>query len=135
MTEITTQSGAEVVINSAPFKDAMALKNAFERELAKTDIKLDKLDLKSDITAISSIIFAIDSSDKIFEAVFKCLSRCTYDGVKITESIFEPEEARGDYYEIVIECVKVNLAPFFKGLSSRLKSLGKPSPAEDPKQV
>jgi len=40
----------------------------------------------------------------------------TSGGEKITPATFEKEENREQYYPILVECLKVNLAPFFKGL-------------------
>lgn len=128
MIESVTQSGAALVVNSAPFKDAMALKNAIARELSTSGMALD---LKADISALSSVVLAVDSSDAVYKALLPCLIRCTYNGLKITEATFEDDKAREDYYEIIIECLKVNLSPFFKGLASRLKTLENIFPAKD----
>ena len=46
MTEITVPSGAKVVINPADFRASIALKNALQRELAKSNTTL-KMNLNS----------------------------------------------------------------------------------------
>lgn len=129
--EFKAASGADVMITAAPFQDAMALKNAIAKELAKTDLKLDikKLDLNAniDLNAIIGAVLVIDSSEAFNVALQKCLIRCTYNKQKVTYETFEPEAARGDYYEIVAACLKANLQPFFKGLNSKLSMLGSPS--------
>lgn len=127
-----TENGAEVVLNIASFKDAMNLKNAIGKELSKSDIDLKKVDLNTDLSEMFNIILAIDCSDDVFKAIFKCLERSTYDGFKITENTFEDEKAREDYYEVIIECLRINLSPFFKGLTSRLKNITKPTQEESP---
>lgn len=130
MRELTTQSGVTVVINPAKLKVATALKNAIFREIGKSGIKLppDKIDLKTEITGelvetIVQPILLLDSSPEVEKAIFDCLIFCTYDHEKITYDTFEDIEARADYYEVVIECIKDNLMPFFKNLVSKLKTL------------
>lgn len=132
MAEIVTISGAKAVINVAPFKTAMALKNAITSELAKSGIDLQVLiekqnqkesDVKVDLKSIISAVLAVDSSPVVYAAIFECLARCSYNDEKITEKTFEADAARGDYYQIVLECVQANLLPFFMALASRLSGL------------
>lgn len=130
MTEFTTSNGVDVVINAAPFQDAIDLKDAIFDEIKSAGIDLSgfdlkKVDLNKEVNGdlLSMIVksaLSVDSSKKVFKAVFKCLGRCTYNHEKITPNTFEEVEAREVYYEIVIACVKENLAPFIKGLASRL---------------
>ncbi len=119
MTEIVTSSGAKVVIGMAPFKAAMALKNAIARELAVTGVQIESVD---DFTVGSFLpaILTVDSSPAVYAALFDCLARCSYNGDKITENTFENATARADYYDIVLACAKENLSPFFKNLASKL---------------
>lgn len=128
--EFIANSGAKVKINVAPFGAAMKLKSAIQKKYAETgieiagdfkELKLSELDLSID--KIAQLAMALDSSEEIYRALFDCLIRCTYNGEKITESTFEPVEAREDYYQIVIECLKVNFTPFLKGLASRLSGI------------
>lgn len=123
--EFTAQSGAKVRINPADFRDAMALKSAIAKEISKSDFDLSAGSLtdKIDIADFAKIALAVDSSDTVYDCMFKCLVRCTYDGQKITEATFEDVNSRQDYYEIVIACLKENLLPFFGGLVSKLKPL------------
>lgn len=115
---------ADMQINIAPFKEAMALKNAIMREIKLgtidlTAFKNKKIEdiLKSDISPFLDAIIAVDSSEAVNSAIMGCLVRCTYQGEKIIPATFDSAEAREDYYLIVFECLKVNLMPFFKGLS------------------
>lgn len=131
MTEIEVTSGAKVVINPADFQNAIALKNAIAAELGNSGIKLDSdLDLSSiaemDISVLNPLINAVlnvDSSPAVNTAIFNCLEKCLYNGGKITGKTFDSVEARADYYEIIIACLKENLAPFFKGLISKFSQL------------
>lgn len=132
MGSLDVTSGAKVVINVADFKSSMALKNAIASELSRGQFSLGSLDgdiegfLEMDTSKLEPLLkgaLLLDSSEKVNEALFKCLIRCTYNGAKITEETFEAEEARADYYEIVLECLKVNLMPFMKSLVSKFNSL------------
>lgn len=121
MTEITVPSGAKVVINPADFRASIALKNALQRELAKSNTTL-KMNLNSDALELGRLIMLVDSSPEVNALLWPCLARCTYNDEKITEKTFEPVEARQDYYDIVLECGRVNLSPFFESALSKLKT-------------
>lgn len=120
MSEITVPSGSKVVINVGGFEDTIALKNAIIREASKNGA-LGSLNFSSDISKLASLAALVDSSPEVYAAIWPCLSRCTYDGEKITKKTFEPVEARKDFYDIVIECVKVNVTPFFESVLSKFK--------------
>ena len=129
---ITTSSGAEVNITPAPFQVAMKLKQAVLEAAKESNIDLSKIDIKNlreSITPIIQMLLTLDCSDKVNDALFKCLERCTYKtglmvaGEKITRNTFEELEPRKDYYEIAFHCIKENLAPFFQTLFSLLNSL------------
>ena len=119
MTNITTKSGAEIVIRPASFKNAMALKNAVMKELSS-----DGVDFNMDFNGVADIVplFAkVDSSEAVQSALFACLATCSYNKAKINLELFDDHEsARSDYYEIIIACAKENLSPFFKNLLSGL---------------
>tara|TARA_R110000744_G_C19209653_1_gene545880 strand:- start:303 stop:719 length:417 start_codon:yes stop_codon:yes gene_type:complete len=123
--EYKSETGAKVVINPADWKDAVNLKSAIAKELSKSDVKieLDDLTNASDISEFIKLFLVLDSSEVVYDNIFKCLARCTYHGEKITEDTFEDIKAREDYYEITFHCIKENLNPFFKGLRSRLSQL------------
>lgn len=120
MSELTVPSGAKVVINVGDFEDTIALKNAIMREASKSGALIG-LNLSSDISKLASLAAVVDSSPEVYVAMWPCLSRCTYNGEKITKKTFEPVEARKDYYDIVIECVKVNVTPFFESVLSKFR--------------
>lgn len=120
--EFTSKNGAKVVINHADFEDAMDLQSSILKEASKAEFSLEGVDMSSDID-FSGLIKAgmsVAGSKEVREIIFKCLVRCTYNGDKITKQVFENPEARKDYYEVVIACLKENLLPFFGGLISQL---------------
>jgi len=123
MSEFMSAGGVKVVVNPGGFKQAMALKSAILKEVSKADFDLSFGDMRVedfDVSALAKLAAAVDSSPEVYACLFDCLSRCTYGGHKITEVTFEKVEARADYYEIVIACLKENLLPFFGGLLSKL---------------
>jgi hypothetical protein len=143
VSEIKVPSGAEVTLSIASFEDAMALKDAVSTELSDIGIDLkgtiEKLSSKgkdflqsetSEVLAEMSdplirSVMTLDASKDLRKCLFKCLERCKYNGEKITYATFEPESARGDYYSVMIECLKINLLPFFQNLASKLSTLQK----------
>lgn len=125
MTEFTATSGAKVKINPADFRSAMALKSSIAKEISNSDFEVSGFNLEKDINIadFAKLALSVDSSPAVYKALFDCLARCTYDGQKITEATFEDINARKDYYEIVIACLKENLLPFFNGLVSKLNTI------------
>lgn len=138
MTEFTTANGVTVKINVADFITSMMLKKAVVEAVKDSDVDIASVDLENlkvgAIDSILQIILTADCSDKVNDAIFKCLARCTYNGEKITKDIFENVKARENYYEIVIACLKENLTPFFKPLFSKLSELQEKMIPSDPKQ-
>lgn len=123
--EFVAASGKTVVINEAPWQEAKRLKMVAQREMAKIGI-----DEKTELNAVTLIklFLMVESSDEVDAALSKCLMRCTRDGVKINDTCWDMEGARGDYYEIVKGCVEINLGPLAESFRSMLgpfmKSLG-----------
>ena len=137
--EFTTESGAEVKINMADFIDSSRLRVAVLGAIKDSGVEISKIDITKLLTGIKDdmgaavksgaldslleVVISLDCSEKVNNEIFNCLKRSTYKGEKITKSTFDPEDARGDYYHIVIMCLKVHLAPFFKTLFSKLSGL------------
>jgi len=137
----TTNTGNKVIINCAPTKDVLRLKEVILREVIKhplglklketqTDIK-DLLEKEIDLSGLTeflkNVILSIDTSQDFLDAVFECLKYCTYKSTyKIDLELFDNKsvpEAREDYYEIIAACVEENLRPFAKSLISMWKTL------------
>lgn len=127
--EFTSASGAQVVINMAPFDDAFALKNAIMRQLSAAKLPIDFENIKAsdelDVGSFIKMVAGLDADPDVNEALKKCLIKCTWNGRKIDKAVFEEEGAREDYYEIAIACLKVNVGPFFKGALSKLSTFSK----------
>jgi hypothetical protein len=111
MADLDVPSGAKVVINVAPWEDAVLLQQAISREMA----------LGAGLNL--STFMMVAASRPVYEAMIKCLARCTYNTEKITPSTFNKKEARADYVSIVTACVKENIGPLEEGLYSVLSDL------------
>jgi hypothetical protein len=131
--EFKGQNGKRIVINTASFKEATALKKAIEKELLKTNVSLDvkslqeineKYSMIEFLNLAKNFIFSCETSDEFERVLFECLKHCTYDNIQIKEQLFDDvPEAREDYYMIVFECIKENVLPFFKSLLSKFSIL------------
>jgi hypothetical protein len=137
--EFTTESNAEVVINMANFIDASRLRVAVLGAIKESGVEISKVDIEKLLSGVKEdmgaavksgaldslldMVISLDCSEKVNNEIFNCLKRSTYNSEKITRDTFNELEARGDYYHIVIMCLKVNLAPFFKTLFSKLSAL------------
>lgn len=141
MAEITLPSGKVAVINIADFEDGMRLQNRLIKEAAKEGVK--DFDVKKllgafqtgnimgadiDVNAILMAAIGAATSDSVYEAIWPCLKKSSYDGERITRATFDAEGARGDFYPIAIECCKVNLSPFWRPLLSELNGAESPAP-------
>lgn len=123
-------NGKELLITPAAFGDAMALQKAIGRALKGTKLELpESMAEKMDASQLGDIIGAVlgvATSDEVEAALFACASRAVYGPGKepISTEFFEKVENRELYYPIMIEIIKANVGPFFKGLSSKFEGLG-----------
>lgn len=121
--EFTTKGNkVKVVINPAGLNNAFKLKALVEKAILKQGIKLFDVLGQEEISYedLFNLAMAIDSDIEVFDACFDCLEKSTYNGVRIAKDVFEDETARGDLYEVLFYCLKVNVYPFFKPLLSSL---------------
>lgn len=127
--KVTLASNAVLEISISDFKTVNALIKAMMKE-AK-NIKIDggmELDIEKAIKEgqynfVKDIVCSLVASDEIESLLFKCFERCMYNKKKINEDLFDLDlDARGDYYEIAWEVGKFNVAPFTKGLLSKLRT-------------
>lgn len=136
-----TNTGNKIIINCAPTRDVLRLKQVILREMIKQPLGLkmkegqqniqDFIQQEVDATGImefiKNVILSIDTSEDFLEAVFECLKYCTYKSTyRIDMDLFDDKtvpEAREDYYEIIVSCIEENLRPFGKSLISSWKTL------------
>lgn len=125
MIEFKSTSGAKIKINVADFEDAQNLKFAIQKALKAEGFEMKDMSdiLSADMWPIAKLAMAVDCSKEVNEALWPCLARCSRNGDKITKQTFEPVDARQDYYEIAVSCIKENVGPLFVGVSAVLKKL------------
>lgn len=125
----TLPSGAKLEFHQAPWKDARKLCQALASEALILKMNLST---EIDINFFKDLVCTAIHSEKIEAAIWVCMQRALYNGLKVTEDTFEPEEARQDYYPACIEIAQENAGPFMKGLyapyAEKLKGLIKALP-------
>lgn len=119
--EFTTKGNkAKVIIEPSSLDKAFKLKSLVEKAVLKQGINVFDFFSRGDLTYedLFHLAMTIDSDIEVFDACFECLDKSIYNDVKITKAVFEDETARGDLYEVLFYCLKVNVYPFFRHLLS-----------------
>ena len=122
-------NGKELMVTPGSFAEAMALQKAIGRALKGT-----KLDLPGDSLTeldpdsfgdIIGAVLGVATSDEVEAALFGCAARAVYgpDKLRVDRDFFEEVANRELYYPIMVEIIKVNVGPFFKGLASKFGAL------------
>lgn len=133
MKEFKGCNGAKIVINEASWGDVRKLKKVLAIELLKLGIDIDKefLGQSEENLMVGSKLFqllkdvylTLEASDDFNDEIMNCLQYCHYDNIQIKEQLFDDKpEAREDYYDMVIGCLEVNLAPFIKKVLSKFSN-------------
>ena len=135
---ITLKSGAILTLSLASFGDSNRLLKTVARELAAVNFDMDVVNFSAlsgkDVNVLKNAIFQVVQSAELELVLKDCMKKCLYNGNRIVlPDTFEPEDARQDYLPVAWEVIKVNLLPFFAGLSlSSLTSGSPPSNAPPP---
>lgn len=120
MKEITLPSGAILKIGLAPFADSIELFQVLGEEMKKVEIHFTT---EIDHELMKNLLCTAIASKPLEAAVWKCLAKCLYGGIRLTKDTFETEEARQDYFAVFYEVVVANVIPFTKNLSAGLLPL------------
>ena len=122
--EIVLKSGAKLEVTVSEFQKAKALQDALLR--AAKGAPLSSEFLEQDLGALKDLLIQVATSEEVDKALFACLEKCSYKGVRVTRALFDDkdlaEEARADFYDMAWNVVKVNCGPFFKQALSLLKA-------------
>lgn len=123
-----TIAGKELRITPSSFDDAQELQRAVGAAIHKNNINFygskigDTLETSEigsgTIGDLIKVVISLGISKDLERALFKCAERAVLGSAKIDRDFFELVENREHYYPIMIELLKVNLTPFFKGLFS-----------------
>ena len=141
MKECTTVNNATLVLNEGTFDEAIQLQKVIFEEAKKLKIDIGELEIEqfgsvsSLLNCFKDLFLNLMTSKEFDTIIFKCLKHCTYNDIAVTKTLFEDvPDARGDYYQIVKECIEINLAPFMKSLTSQLSILF-PIPTQDTQEL
>ena len=130
MKNVPLASGATLGFQMARFDVGMNLFNVTFKEMIGVPFGSQGADFdfaelfKMDVGQLKDLVLKVITSDKVQEAIWKCMETCTYQslndqvGLKINRNTFESEEARGDFFLVAWEVATLNLFPFFKNLKS-----------------
>lgn len=117
-------SGGKLHVSVAPFQDAKALTKALLK--ASGMVKLAENPMDMDVSVIKDMLVQAATSDEVEAALFRCMSRATYDNLKITPELFDDQtigdKIRRDYFLVCAKVVEVNCLPFFDQALSSLKT-------------
>ena len=118
--EVELPSGAKLKIGLAPFAEGRDLYQAMLSEMKGLSFDGEK---EIDHNFLKDLFCIGMSSKNIEEKIWKCMSRCLYNGEKVTTDVFEPVEARNDYFMVMFEVAKENLMPFTKSLYAQYEHI------------
>lgn len=133
--QLTSSKGLPIVLNYADMQDVEELiqliaKKAKELNLENVVRSLTSFeefcqqDVQTLLPLLQQIICDLESSKEFNTIVYNLLRVCTFNGIVITQQLFNDKpELREDYYTLKIEVVKFNLAPFLKKLSGKLQTI------------
>lgn len=133
--QLTSSKGLPIVLNYADMQDVEELiqliaKKAKELNLENVVRSLTSFeefcqqDVQTLLPLLQQIICDLESSKEFNAIVYNLLRVCTFNGIVITQQLFNDKpELREDYYTLKIEVVKFNLAPFLKKLSGKLQTI------------
>jgi hypothetical protein len=126
--------GKELIVTPASFAEAMAMQEVIAKALQEKGIKIDlssvditeknlkKMEL-GDVGWVLDPILTLTTDSEIRKHLFVCAERAMFDKSKVNADLFEESENRKYYYPIMMEVLKVNIAPFFGLASSLFKNL------------
>lgn len=120
MRKVTLKSGKEVELGRAPFKEARALFSAFAEEMR--GLKFDP-GAEMDIDFIKNLLCTGVYSKKVDDALWPCMIKSNYMGVKIVQGTFDQEGAVEDFLEISYLVAWENVSPFLKNLYAQYESV------------
>lgn len=112
-------SGAKLEITSSPFPVARNLYQAVAAEGKSLRVSTVT---EMDANFLKDLFLTALSSKAIETALWECMTRATYNGVRITPDTFEPEAAREDYFAVCLEVAQENIRPFTKSLFVQWKA-------------
>lgn len=119
MLKYQLNSGKILELNLAPTETALALFRAVTIECRKCELKLNitpETNMYELLTNNSEAILKLLGSEAVMEAVKDCCGKVLYNKQRFTMDLFEDEQARADFFGVMIIVALENLLPFFPSL-------------------
>ena len=122
-------SGATLEVSMAPFQVGNTLLKSVMKEAESVQInvgfkgkslqELFSAKVTDEvINTLKNAVARLIASESVEQALWPCMSRATYNQVKITPETFESELTRMDYLVVAKEVLVYNLSPFLSSLGS-----------------
>lgn len=119
MLKFQLKSGAKVEYNLASIEQALRLYRAliYECKNAGLDITISDENTVADIIMKNKeAILNIIGSENILECIKDCCENVLYNGQRFSMELFEKEEARQDFFPLMVLVGVENVRPFFPSL-------------------
>jgi len=127
--EYKLPSGAVLDVTPLDFEPAFEVSQTITRLIGLLDVDLKSLDTEKwgsvadiELDAIKRPFSQILSNRELVKDANKCLAKCTYNGIRVSEKTWQPAEARKDYLYACFYALKENVFPFFEGVFSSSKA-------------
>jgi hypothetical protein len=124
----TLPSGAELEVTLLDFEPAFEISQIVTKFVGLLDIDLKSLEVEKwtsisdvDVNAIKRPLSQILSNSDLVKAANKCLVKCLYNNIRISDKTWNEPSARKDYYHAMFYALKDNIFPFFEGVFSSSK--------------
>jgi hypothetical protein len=121
MKEVTLPSGRTAKISPATFAESKEVYQDILSEANSLDFSGAR---ELDPNFIKNILCTLLTSRKLEASILVCCKRVDYNGQRIADtSLFEDEEGRMDYFDLLREVAMFNISPFTKSLSAEFGNL------------
>lgn len=119
MLKFQLKSGAKIEYNLAGIEQALKLYRGLIAECknAGLDITATEEDTVADVIMKNKeAILNIIGSENILESIKDCCEKVLYNGQRFSMELFEKEEARQDFFPLMVLVGVENVRPFFPSL-------------------
>ena len=125
--EYELPSGSKLDVTPLDFGEAFAVFQQVAKIIGLLELDLAGIDVGKDFLAQDLVKFKrplaqVLSNHELEKAGKQCLKKCTYNGLKVTDSTWNDIDARKDYLFAMFFALKDNCGPFLEGAFSGSKA-------------
>lgn len=116
MRKFQLKSGKMIEFSLAPIDKALALYRAVVSESRGAGLDLQitgEMTLADLLLKNTETILKVLGSEYVMDAVKECSDKVIYNGERFNMDLFEEEDARADFFGVMILVALENLTPFF----------------------